>query len=238
MTFFGTHISVSQGLCLVIDVLDSAEGSAQADEHLATAARVLGDGLVFARTFSGVGSPDMAVVGTRDARSASRVAAASPLPADSRIVCGVDASVMPEAPDGSDCAPAGYLEIVLARTGPPVPFDHPTVVAVYRDYFARYLPMLGSRHVRCEALWHDADRGRAIGGFIAFVAADDDEARWWAEGDPWRRIAPGYLVRLPGGLLRIQRHGRRRVSHPSTARTARPGSRKDRGRAPASHPAR
>jgi hypothetical protein len=202
---------VSQGLCLVIDVLDAEEGSAQADEHLATAARVLGGGLVFARSFSGVGSPDMAVVGTRDAEDASRVAAASPLPADRRIVCGVDASVMPEAPDGSDCAPAGYLEIVLARTDPPVPCDHPTVVAVYRDYFARYLPMLGSRHLRCEALWYDADRARAIGGFIAFLAADDDEARWWAEGDPWRRLAPGYLVRLPGGLLRIQRQGRRRV---------------------------
>jgi hypothetical protein len=202
---------VSQGLCLVVDVLDSEEGSAHADEHLATAAALLGDGLVFARMFSGVGSPDMAVVGTRDAADASRVAAASPLPADRRIVCGVDASVMPSEPDGSDCAPAGYLEIVLARTRPPVPCDHPTVVAVYRDYFARYLPMLGSRHLRCEALWHDADRARAIGGFIAFLAEDDDEARWWAEGDPWRRIAPGYLVRLPGGLLRIQgKRARRR----------------------------
>ena len=180
----------------------------------------------------------MAVVGARDVADGSRVAAASPLPADRRIVCGVDASVVPEAADGSDCAPAGYLEIVLARTGPPVPFDHPTVVAVYRDYFARYLPMLGSRHLRCEALWHGADPARAIGGFIAFAAADDDEARWWAEGDPWRRIAPGYLVRLPGGLLRIQCHGRRRVSRPTTARTARPGSRRGHGRAPASRPAR
>jgi hypothetical protein len=229
---------VSQGLNLVIDVLDSEEGSAQADEHLATAARVLGGGLVFARMFSGVGSPDIAVVGARDAEDASRVATASPLPADRRVVCGVDASVMPEEPDGSDCAPAGYLEIVLARTDPPVPCGHPTIVAVYRDFFARYLPMLGPRHLRCEALWHDADRERAIGGFIAFRAADDDEARWWAEGDPWRRVAPGYLVRLPGGLLRIQRSGRRRVTRPAPARTARPGSRRGRGRAPASHPGR
>jgi hypothetical protein len=223
---------VSQGLSLVIDVLDTDEGSAHADEHLATAARVVGDGLVFARVFSGVGgSPDIAVVGVRDHAAASRLA-------DGRLVCGVDASVMPDEPGGPDCAPAGYLEIVLARTDPSVPFDDPTVVAVYRDYFRRYLPMLGHRHLRCEALWHDTDRVRAAGGFIAFRAADDDEALWWAEGDPWRRFAPGYLVRLPGGLLRLQRHGRRRASRPGSARTARPGSRRDHRPAPASLPDR
>jgi hypothetical protein len=192
---------MSQGLCLIVDVLDTDTAAAQADEHLTTAVKLVGeDGgdLAFAKLLSGVaGSPDVAIVAVHDPDAAARLTAASPLPTEGRVVCGVDPSVLPD--DGAD-TPGGYLELVLDRAEHPVPFDDPAVVGVFRDYFARYLPMLGPRHLRCEALWHDGVR--AAGGFIAFRAADDDEARWWAEGDPWRRVAPGYLLRLPPGTIR------------------------------------
>jgi hypothetical protein len=192
---------MSRGLCLVIDVLETDEAASRADEHLAAATKLLGEdggALAFARVLPGVGgSPDVALVAVHDAGAASRLTAASPLPPEGRVVCGVDPSVVPD--EGID-APGGYLELVLDRAGHPVPFDHPAVVGVFRDFFARYLPMLGARHLRCEALWHDDVR--ATGGLIAFRASDDDEARWWAEGDPWRRVAPGYLLRLPEGTIR------------------------------------
>ncbi|HEY8524191.1 MAG TPA: hypothetical protein VIL48_04455 [Acidimicrobiales bacterium] len=208
------------GLCLVVDVLDSDEAAARADDHLRAAAEVVGgegtgdggggvagDGgdLLLARVLEGVGgSPDVAVVALRHQEAAARLAAASPLPAAGRVVCGMDAAVA--AAPGADPAteaPGGYVELVLVRSEPPIPFDDPVVVGVSRDYYARYLPMLGARHLRCAVLWHD--RVRAAGGFIAFRAADDAEAAWWAEGDPWRRVAPGHLLRLPPGLVAAAR---------------------------------
>ncbi len=96
----------------------------------------------------------------------------------------------------------GFLELVLDPADPPVPFDDPTVVGIMQDQHAWYLSLVGPRHITCGAFI--ADAVRAAGSFIAFSASSTQEARWLAALDPWRRVAPGRLMRLPAGVFSRQ----------------------------------
>ncbi len=114
-------------------------------------------------------------------------------------VAGADGAIFAGA-EAARAAPSGYLELALDLAEPPVPFDDPSVVGVLRDQLQWYLPLLGGRHVVCAAL--AADDARAAGALVAFSASSDGEAQWLAAQDPWRRIAPGMLLRHPGGIFR------------------------------------
>lgn len=117
-----------------------------------------------------------------------------------------------------------FLELVLDEGDPPVAFDDPTVMGIYRDQHAWYLPLLGPRHIACGALI--ADGVRAAGSFVAFSAASVIEAEWLAAVDPWRRVAPGRLLELPPGVFSpqapppgpgVQRMGSFICGHPESA---------------------
>lgn len=210
---------MSDALCLLIDPLDTAQADHQAPEHLALAGELVGDPLHFATTLVGVGgSPGVAIAAASDADALDRLAAESPLQTGRRLLCAVDPTIVPAS---DDHAAGGYLELVLDPTTPPIPFDDPTVVGIFHDYLAWYLPMLGPRYLHCQSLWHDGVR--VAGAFTAFSAADDDQAGWCAQADPWRRVAPGYLVRLPEGVLHTQPPppgpGTQRSGHFSCGRT-------------------
>jgi pimeloyl-ACP methyl ester carboxylesterase len=74
---------MSDGLCLLVDVLDDDEALAHTAAHLTAAPEAAGDDLVFANVLAGVGGgPDVALVGIHDPGAADRLADASPLPTD------------------------------------------------------------------------------------------------------------------------------------------------------------
>jgi len=114
-------------------------------------------------------------------------------------IVGVDAdSFASGEPDAA--SPEGFLQLVLDRNEPPIPFDDPAVLGITRDQFAWYLPLVGSRYLGGGALVEDASRAR--GSFIAFDAVDADEARWLAAQDPWARVGQAFLFRYPAGVFR------------------------------------
>ena len=189
---------MSDSCCLLFTMPHDVPDRGQVSAHLDLARELLGDGPPEAFDLAAVdaSAPVMLAVG-RDSDAFAELRQRSPLVDARHVLCGVDPGAIT---DGTGDSSGGYLDVVLDSAGPPVPFDDPTVVGVFRDYQRSYLTLLAQRYLRCEALWRDGVR--AAGAFVAFTAADDDEARWMAAANPWRRVAPGLLLRLPPGLVR------------------------------------
>jgi hypothetical protein len=146
----------------------------------------------------GVDGRDVAVVVSTEPEVPAKLAAGCAHSALVHRVAGVD----PEALHGDETA-AGYLDLVLDRADPPVPFDDPVVSGIIQSLYRTYLPLLGRRYRAGTVLWHDGVR--IDGSWLAFTAADDHQARRLAADNPWRRLAPGFLLRLPGGLIATSR---------------------------------
>jgi hypothetical protein len=185
------------GCCLLFTVPDDTSGADQISGHLDLARELLGDASPTVELNAVDGSASVALAVTHDADALTKLRDRSPLTAARHVLCGVDPDAIADgAADSSD----GYIDLILDHAEPPIPFDDPTVLGILRDYQRSYLALLGRRYLRCDALWRDGVR--AAGAFVAFTAADEDEARWMAAANPWRRVAPGRLLRLPQRVVR------------------------------------
>lgn len=113
----------------------------------------------------------------------------------------------PYGMDGSAIAapgttsPACFVDLVLYPADPPIPFDDPTILQIFRDFQAWYWPMLGRRETMCETLWYDGVR--AAGAILALRADSEQEADDLAASNPWRRLAPGKLLHCPEGVFHL-----------------------------------
>ena len=188
---------MTDACCLLFTILSARTTGDEVSAHLALARPAPGEGAPVAIEFDGVDSTSVLMVVGRDPKTIAHLREDSPLAGARHVLCGVDPGAIA---DGAADSPGGYLDLALDSAEPPIPFDDPAVVGIFRDYQRSYLTLLGQRYLRCEALWRDGVR--AAGAFVAFTAADDDEARWMATANPWRRIAPGRLLRLPAGVFR------------------------------------
>lgn len=98
-------------------------------------------------------------------------------------------------------SPPCFVDVVLDRADPPIPFDDPATLQIFRDFQLWYWPMFGTREARCEALWYDGVR--TAGSILAFRAGSPEEAEYLASLNPWRRVAPGKLFRCPPGIFDV-----------------------------------
>ena len=183
--------------CLLFTIPGHTDAADQISTHLDLARELLGDASPTVGLETVDASASVALAVGHDPDALTELRDRSPLAAARHVLCGVDPDAIADgAADSSD----GYLDLVLDPAEPPIPFDDPTILGVFRDYQRSYLTLLAHRYLRCDTLWRDGVR--AAGAFVAFTAADDDEARWMAAANPWRRVAPGLLLRLPQGVLR------------------------------------
>jgi len=189
---------MADSCCLLFTVPHDTPDPGRVSGHLELARQLLGDEPAVAVELDAVDtSPSVFLAIGHDADGVAQLRDQSPLVNARHVLCGLDPGAIA---DGTADASGGYIDLVLDPAEPPVPFDDPTVIGIFRDYQRSYLSLLGQRYLRCDALWRDGVR--AAGAFVAFTAAADDDARWLAAANPWRRVASGQLLRLPPGVLR------------------------------------
>lgn len=197
---------MTRALCIALALPPARAGTAAVavDEHLALAQQTIGDDLVVCDALHDPsGGPPGAIVATRGGRrDLESVVRASPLGADYRqTIAGCDPETFggTHARSRQDDEKNLYVEIAVDTTDPPVPFDDPAVLQIFRSQLASNLPLLGTRYVACAALF--ADGVRARGSITAMRAESPDVARWLALADPWRRLATTWLFTIRDGIF-------------------------------------
>ncbi len=188
---------MAESCCLLFTIVDDTSTDTQITHHLELGHTLLGDDAPVVELEAPDGTGSVMLAAARDRDALAELRGRTPLAAERHVMCGVDPSAIA---DGVSRSPGGYVDLVLDPAEPPIPFDDPTVLGVFRDYHRSYLPLLGRRHLRCESLWRDGVR--AAGSFVAFAATDDGEAFSLAAANPWRRVAHGRLLLLPPDVLR------------------------------------